>query len=191
MNKPDAAIWSAAAAFLVAAAIALPRRGEAAAQTAQSKTTQQGVFTDAQAARGATVYDTNCSSCHAPSLEGSGQAPALADAEFASEWQGQPLSDLFERIRSTMPADAPGSLKAAEVADVLAFILKKGNHPSGNGELPSETDALKTITFTAKALRRDGTGDPHRNDGSKQGDAAIRNRQSAIPGRILRAGADL
>ena len=57
------------------------------------------------------------------------------------------MSDLFERIRVSMPADAPGSLKPADVADLLAFILSQGGFPAGQTELPSQADALKAIKF--------------------------------------------
>ena len=117
------------------------------ALSAQTKTTQDGIYTDPQAARGEAVYGKSCASCHGPNLEGDGQAPALADKEFASEWNDQPLSDLFERIRTTMPGDAPGALKPAEVADVIAFMLKRGNQPAGGSELPADAAALKQVTF--------------------------------------------
>ena len=116
---------------------------------AQPRTTRDGVYTEAQAKRGADVYEKACASCHAPDLSGSGQAPPLADADFAKEWDAQPLSDLFERIRTTMPADAPGTLKSAEVADVMAFLLSRAQIPAGSTELPSDAAALKTITYAA------------------------------------------
>jgi mono/diheme cytochrome c family protein len=150
MTKWSISISVGIAVFLVGGSIGSAGPADAAAQSARAKTTLDGVFSDALAARGQSVYDMNCSSCHGPALEGTGQAPALADSDFAKEWQGQPLSDLFERIHTTMPADAPGSLKDADVADVLAFILKKGNHPSGTSELPSDTGVLKAIAFSAK-----------------------------------------
>jgi mono/diheme cytochrome c family protein len=114
---------------------------------AQSRTTQDGVYTDAQAKRGEEQYAKACASCHAPDLSGSGQAPALGDADFDKEWDGQPLSDLFDRIHATMPADAPGTMQPTEVADVMAFIFAKARMPSGNTDLASETAALKVITF--------------------------------------------
>ncbi len=114
---------------------------------AAQKTTQDGIYTEAQAARGEAVYGRSCASCHGTNLEGGGQAPALADKEFTNEWNDQPLSDLFQRIRTTMPGDAPGTLKRAEVADVLAFMLKKGNDPAGTTELPADAAALKQVTY--------------------------------------------
>jgi mono/diheme cytochrome c family protein len=125
--------------------------GAAAVAAAQGTSTQNGVYSEAQATRGEAVYKASCAGCHGPDLEGSGQAPSLDDADFAKDWEGQPLSDLFERINTTMPADAPGTLKASDVADVLAFVLKKGNHPAGATELPADPATLKTVTFNAKA----------------------------------------
>lgn len=113
----------------------------------QPRTTQDGIYTDAQATRGEAVYTKSCASCHGPNLEGDAQAPPLADNDFAREWSDQPLSDLFERVRTTMPGDAPGTLKPAEVADALAFLLKKGHHPAGQRELPADAAALKSIVF--------------------------------------------
>jgi S-disulfanyl-L-cysteine oxidoreductase SoxD len=46
-----------------------------------------------------------------------------------------------------MPADAPGTLKPAETADVIAFMLSKDNFPAGEVELPADAVALKEIKF--------------------------------------------
>ena len=113
----------------------------------QAKTTQDGVYTAAQAKRGDTLYSASCSSCHAADLSGSGQASPLAGKEFNAAWDGVPLSDLFERIRATMPADAPGTLTPAEVADVIAFILSKSELPPGQTDLTADPADLKAITF--------------------------------------------
>ena len=115
----------------------------------QVRTTRDGVYSDAQAARGERIYGMACATCHAPDLSGSGQAPALADADFAKEWDRQPLSDLFDRIRTTMPADAPGTLEGGDAAAVIAFLLKKAGMPAGSAELPSDATALKSIAYAA------------------------------------------
>ena len=114
---------------------------------AQAKTAGDSVYTAAQAKRGETVYNTSCSSCHAPDLSGGGQAPSLTGKEFTDAWNGQTLADLFDRIQTTMPADAPGSLKPAESADLVAFVLSKNNFPAGDAELPADAAALKEIKF--------------------------------------------
>jgi mono/diheme cytochrome c family protein len=121
--------------------------------SAQGRTTLDGVYAEAQAARGETIYAKACESCHAKDLSGADQAPALVGKDFNGEWNNQPLSDLFERIRATMPGDAPGTLKPAEVADAIAFILSKGGFPAGPAELPSDAAALKQLKFTIPVPR--------------------------------------
>jgi mono/diheme cytochrome c family protein len=116
---------------------------------AQAKTTQDAVFTAAQATRGETVYGQKCASCHGPDLAGDGQASPLAGKDFTVVWTDQSLGDLFGRIHATMPADAPGTLKPSEVADLTAFILQKNAFPEGTSELPAEEAALKDIKIIA------------------------------------------
>jgi mono/diheme cytochrome c family protein len=118
---------------------------------AQVQTTQGGVYTESQATRGEAPYAKACASCHGAALEGDGQAPALAGKEFDDEWSGRPLVDLFERIRVTMPADAPGTLRPSEVADVLALLLSRGRQPTGTTELPTASAALQSIRFAPPA----------------------------------------
>jgi mono/diheme cytochrome c family protein len=116
---------------------------------AQTKTTADSVYTAAQAKRGEAVYSAACASCHAADLSGKGQASSLAGKDFNDAWNGQSLGDLFERIQTTMPADAPGTLRPAETTDVIAFMLSKANFPAGETELPAESAPLQEIKFVA------------------------------------------
>ena len=115
--------------------------------SAQGQTTLDGVYTEAQAARGEAVYKTSCAGCHQADLSGDGQTPSLAGKEFNGDWIDQSLGDLFDRTRISMPADKPGSLTPAAVADVIAFLLNKAKFPAGQSELPSDLAALKAIKF--------------------------------------------
>jgi mono/diheme cytochrome c family protein len=115
-----------------------------------ARTTWSGIYSDAQAKRGQSVYEEQCQSCHSPDLKGADQAPALTGADFNADWNDLPLSDLFERISTTMPADKPGTLKPEQVVDVLAFVLSKGGFPTGDTELPPQADSLKEIKFLTK-----------------------------------------
>ena len=117
--------------------------------SAQGKTTADGIYTEAQATRGQKVYADSCASCHGDDLSGGGQAPALAGKDFNVDWTDLAVSDLFERTHGTMPADKPGTLTPAQTADVLAFLLQKGNFPAGQTELPADAAALKAIKFVA------------------------------------------
>ena len=117
--------------------------------SAQGKTTTDGVYSEAQAKRGEAVYTKACASCHQADLSGDGQTPALTGKDFNADWNDQSLGDLFDRTRISMPADKPGSLPPAEVADVIAFLLKKSTFPAGSSELPADPAALKAIKFVS------------------------------------------
>ena len=56
-------------------------------------------------------------------------------------------SDLFDKIRATMPADAPGTLEPPQVADLVAFILQANKFPAGRAELGAGGAALRQITL--------------------------------------------
>jgi mono/diheme cytochrome c family protein len=117
--------------------------------SAQGKTTLDGVYTEAQAKRGEAVYTKVCAGCHQPDLSGDGQTPPLAGKDFNMDWIDQSLGDLFERTRISMPADKPGSLAPADVADVISFLLSKGTFPAGASELAPDLAALKAIKFVS------------------------------------------
>jgi mono/diheme cytochrome c family protein len=114
----------------------------------QSRAVTEGVYTEAQAARGQALYKDRCASCHGEALGGA-QAPPLAGDEFVRTWRAQPLSDLVDKIRNTMPASAPGELTRQQSADLVAYILKVGQFRAGSAELTSEEAALKQITWPA------------------------------------------
>jgi mono/diheme cytochrome c family protein len=117
--------------------------------SAQGKTTLDGVYTAAQAARGQQIYTDSCSSCHGDDLSGGGQAPALAGKDFNVDWIDLSLSDLFDRTKLSMPADKPGSLTPEQTADAIAFLLQKATFPAGQTELPADSTALKAIKYVA------------------------------------------
>jgi mono/diheme cytochrome c family protein len=109
---------------------------------------QSGVYADAQATRGQALYAKQCASCHGDALNGAQGPPLVGDA-FLGNWRTQPLSALASKIRNTMPADAPGTLNAAQTADIVAHILKTDGFPAGRTELASTDEALKAITWPA------------------------------------------
>jgi S-disulfanyl-L-cysteine oxidoreductase SoxD len=140
-------IGLAAVLIAYAGATIRPARGDA---PKPAKTTQDGVYTDDQAARGKTQYSQNCASCHLDDLSGSGQALPLSGDSFMQSWEGQTIDDLFEVIHDTMPQDKPGSLTPDVTADVISYILKFNKFPAGATELTSDPAALKSIVITAK-----------------------------------------
>ena len=99
---------------------------------AQEKTVDQGVYTSAQAARGARLFESNCTTCH---REPGGTAPVLAGERFTKTFSDATLQTVFTTIKTTMPRQAPGSLSDAEYVDVVAHLLKINSYADGMNEL--------------------------------------------------------
>ena len=99
--------------------------------SAQDKTADQGVYTSAQAARGAAVFEAHCVSCH---REG-GTAPVLAGERFTKSFADATLLAVFTTVQTTMPRNAPGSLMEKEYVDVVAHLLKLNGYADGMTEL--------------------------------------------------------
>lgn len=104
-----------------------------------------GVYTADQAKRGQPLYNQNCSSCHGDTLTGGEMAPPLTGGDFLANWNGLTAGDLFERIRTSMPASNPGKLSREVNADILAYILSVNQFPAGKTELDRRTEPLKLI----------------------------------------------
>jgi cytochrome c553 len=118
--------------------------------TAQgSNSIWDGIYTDAQAERGAEEYAARCASCHAADLRGDSNSPSLLGMSFMFIWEGRTLGELFGRISTEMPTDQPGSLSAQSYAAILAFILRSNEFPAGNTELASTEAALSEIAITS------------------------------------------
>ncbi len=117
---------------------------------ADSKTTQDGVYTDEQAARGKAQYSQTCSGCHMDDLSGSGQALPLAGEAFTQVWEGQSVFDLFDLVHSTMPQDRPGTLTDQTAIDIITYLLKYNGYPAGKDELKDDPDTLKSIRIVSK-----------------------------------------
>jgi mono/diheme cytochrome c family protein len=109
-----------------------------------------GVYTEEQAKRGEALYEKQCSACHGDKLAGRESAPPLTGGAFLSNWNGLPLSDLFERVRKTMPQNAPGKLTKQQNADILAYVLSFNKFPAGKTELHRQAEMLKEIRFDWK-----------------------------------------
>lgn len=120
------------------------------AQSDGTRSAWDGVFTADQVRRGAGSYSQQCASCHGTLLTGGESAPALVGGEFTSNWFGLTAGDLFERIRTTMPADRPGRVSREQNTDILAYILSMNQFPAGESELSTRTEILKMIRLEAE-----------------------------------------
>jgi mono/diheme cytochrome c family protein len=120
---------------------------QTATQAGPPRSIWTGVYTEAQAKRGQALYVDECANCHASNLGGNESAPALIGDDFAADWIGLTVGELFERTRVTMPQDSPGRLTQQQYADVTAFLLSANKYPAGPAELPPDTAALKRIQW--------------------------------------------
>jgi mono/diheme cytochrome c family protein len=99
-------------------------------------TTLDGVYTEAQAERGAQVVEQICRECH-------------EDEEFVGafirSWAGASVAALYDDIYSLMPEDQPGSLPPQQYADVIAYILQLNGLPPGETELGIARESLERV----------------------------------------------
>ena len=114
------------------------------------KTTWDGVFTAAQADRGKENFLTGrCGGCHKLDLSGD-RGPALKGDEFLAHWDNGSLATLFDKIRETMPPNAPNETTDDAKIDIVAYLLQQNGYPVGKGELRAEADSLGIIDITRK-----------------------------------------
>ena len=136
-------------AFLVAALGGI----DADLALAQAKSIRDGVFTAEQAARGQLAYTGPCDRCHGYKLDGAPDdpdmlpAPPVAGPKFLRKWDGRTLAALFDYLRTTMPANNPGYLSDAEVADIVAYMLAVSGMPAGANLMRPEREALASVVI--------------------------------------------
>jgi len=92
--------------------------------------TPPALYTDAQAAAGASLYAQTCAMCHGANLEG-GAGPALIGQAFAAAGNKYTVGAIFTVLSQQMPASQPGSLTHAQYEDAMAYILKQNGYPAG------------------------------------------------------------
>ena len=114
------------------------------------KSVWDGVFSPEQASRGEAQYNARCAACHGATLNGTGEAPGLNGGEFVSHYDQLTVAELFDRVRTTMPQNDPGSMTRDEYADVVAFLLKSNGFPAGTTALDRRSEVMATIAIQAQ-----------------------------------------
>jgi S-disulfanyl-L-cysteine oxidoreductase SoxD len=143
IGKMTQAVGVAGVVFLVSAGAAVTTSAQAPAGAGSS--VGSGVYTDDQAKRGEAAATKLCTSCHGPDLSGGEAGPTLVGLEFLGNWNNLTAGDFYDRVQSTMPADAPGTLTPQQVSDVMSYVFKLNKFPAGTTELPTDLAALKGI----------------------------------------------
>ena len=119
-------------------------------QAADVRTVWDGVYTDAQAARGTSAFGQSCSNCHTLAPQGKGP---LTGEKFWEGFAQRTVGDLLTFVRTNMPNGNGGSLPASTYNDLVALILKSNGFPGGMVELAPETIAGVQI------IPKDGPGE--------------------------------
>jgi len=95
----------------------------------------EGVFSAAQASRGEQTFRQVCAACH--------DTGEFSGGRFRLTWVGQTAGDLFDTIATLMPEGDPGSLRPAEYAAVVAYLLQLNGYPAGEADLPASMQDLR------------------------------------------------
>jgi mono/diheme cytochrome c family protein len=156
-------------ASFVTAQTSTSQTGASQAKTGR-RTVWDGVYTEAQAARGTTAFGQSCAGCHALATEG--KAP-LAGEPFWKSFAQKTVGDLLEFVSTYMPNGTPGSLSEPTYNDIVALILKSNGFPAGTTELGRNTIA------DAQIVPKDGRAE------------LPANALARVVGCLARSGADL
>ena len=127
-------LLAAVVAASVAGASRAPHRSVPRAVTAGDS----GVLYSAeQAERGKAVFARTCKECH--------ELEEFTGNDFRGKWNGRPVWELYEQIRTTMPDGNPGTLAREEYADVLAHLFQANELPAGAAALLPDSAALAAV----------------------------------------------
>ncbi|HUU36305.1 MAG TPA: cytochrome c [Vicinamibacterales bacterium] len=123
------------------AVVTLASWSGSAAARGPGASTNDRVYTAAQAAKGQELYAQVCETCHQPAK--------FTGAEFTRAFVGRSLSEI-DHAMAEMPADNPGSLTSDDVAALIAYFLQMNEYPAGETPLSGEPAALKSIMVSPR-----------------------------------------
>jgi cytochrome c5 len=129
------------AGSLITWAGALALSSTVAVGSAAQKTTNEGVYTKAQADGAKAPFNKMCAQCHAFSVAAKKKPKdlPLGDAPFFENWSGRALSDLSTLIALTMPNDGSATVSDTEALNLVAYILQQNGAPAGSKPLTKAT----------------------------------------------------
>lgn len=124
------AVWMSALALAVAPAA-----------TAEQKTTNDGIYSKAQADAAKPRFDKLCAECHAFTVAAKKQEKdlPLGDEPFLKKWEGRGLEELATIIVTTMPNDGSAVVNDEETLNLLAYILQRNGYAAGAAPLTKES----------------------------------------------------
>ena len=112
---------------------------------ASASSVSDGVFTSNQASAGEETFREACIFCHA--------ANEFSGGRFMLRWNGLTAGDIFDVVSTQMPEDNPGSLRPAEYAALVAYVLSLNGYPAGENPLPADLSSLQNLKIDAPPPR--------------------------------------
>lgn len=108
---------------------------------AVQKTTNDGIYSKAQADAAKPQFDKLCAECHAFTVATKKQEKdlPLGDEPFLKKWEGRSLDELLTLIVTTMPNDGSAVVNDEETLNLLAYILQRNGYPAGAAPLTKDT----------------------------------------------------
>ena len=121
---------------------------EASGQSPSADSVWDGVYTDAEAQRGRTLFEGTCIKCHGQDTGGFAAKELYGD-RFFEKWRENTLEPLYETMK-TMPPAGPW-FDDNSYRSILGYILWANGFPAGDNELDPATFAT---------IRIEGEGGP-------------------------------
>jgi hypothetical protein len=120
---------------------ALASTAASANVTLAQKTTNDGVYTKAQADGAKKQFDKICAQCHPFSVAEKKKASdlPLGGEPFFDSWSGRTLSEMITLIALTMPNDGSATVTDEEAVNLVAYILQQNGYPTGSTPLTKES----------------------------------------------------
>ena len=132
------------AGAIVAWAAVIAFSSEVTRGAALQKTTNDGVYSKAQADGAKAQFDKICADCH-PFTEAAKKKAKdvpLGDTPFFENWEGRSLEELMSTIVLTMPNDGSAVVSDAEAANLVAYILQQNGFAAGPKPLAKDDGAV-------------------------------------------------
>lgn len=109
--------------------------------SARQKTTNDGIYSKAQADAAKPQFDKLCAECHAFTVAAKKQDKdlPLGDEPFLRKWEGRGLDELATIIVTTMPNDGSAIVSDEETLNLLAYILHRNGFAPGASPLTRES----------------------------------------------------
>jgi cytochrome c5 len=126
-------------ALMTGAAVVCLAAGSASAlrATPAQKTTNDGIYSKAQADAAKPQFEKLCSQCHAFTVAAKKQEKdlPLGDEPFLKKWEGRTLDELLTVIVTSMPNDGSAVISDDEALSLLAYVLQQNGFAAGKTPL--------------------------------------------------------